>query len=70
MRSLLKVRAKEAGVTHSQIADVLGVARVTVSRWCRWEHLRGVNLGTMVRLAELLCCGVGDLFDGGDSDGR
>lgn len=48
-------------MTLAELADILGVSVVTVSRYERGE--RGIDLDTAARIATVLGCAVDDLID-------
>ncbi len=51
---------KAAGMTQQQLADALGVAQVSVTRWERGE--REPRVSTLKRIAAVLGCDLRDLI--------
>lgn len=53
MNNYLKVRRKEVGLTQKQVADFVGVAEATVSRWESGD-IANMRRDRIARLAEAL----------------
>ena len=62
MRSMIRNRVKEAGITQAELARRIGVDKQTVFRWCG-DGIRVLTLGKAERVADALGCRVRDLFD-------
>ena len=67
MRSMLKQRLYEAGMTAPELADGLGLSPMLVRSWSSGRGVATMPLGLAVEVAGELGCEVSDLFspDGG-----
>lgn len=63
MRSLVQERLNEAGMTQRELAERLGVHKVTVCRWCSDSGVPSMTIRQLARVADVIGCGVKDLFD-------
>lgn len=64
--SFLKELRKEKGFTQEQLAEKIGVAGRTVSRWETAANMP--DLSILIQLAELYCVEVGEILDGERKD--
>ena len=64
--SFLKALRKEKGLTQEQLAEKLGVAGRTVSRWETASNMP--NLSVLIQLAEFYDIEVGEILDGERKD--
>lgn len=52
---------RDRGYTQEQLAEMVGIDPVTLSRWERGHQ--SLALGTLARVAEAIGVGIGDLLD-------
>lgn len=64
MKSRVKEWIVRSGMKNDQVAEILGVSRESVSKWCNNKTVP--TLRTAFRLAKLLNCTVDDLFNTDD----
>ncbi len=50
-------------MTQRELAERLGVHKVTVCRWCSDSGVLSMTIRQLVRVADVIGCGVKDLFD-------
>ena len=62
MGSFLKELRKEKGLTQEQLAEILGVAGRTVSRWETASNMP--DLGMLIQLSELYGVDINEIIDG------
>lgn len=62
MRSMLKVRLFEAGMSQKALAERVGVSKDTVWRWTTDEGVGSMTLRRAVEVSEVLGCDVDGQF--------